>query len=128
MLVGIPLTEEVCAAVDDDQSTLDRLLERLAEVATPVAPTSSDSGRCPVVRPVETTSVGLGSDLRTHLECLVRRTLEQPSAVTAGTWSAGWHGLSGCRRLHRRYERKAEHFLAFADIAVVRICYRRLTA
>lgn len=22
--------------------------------------------------------------------------------------------LAGCRRLHRRYERKAEHFLAFA--------------
>lgn len=34
--------------------------------------------------------------------------------------------LSGCRRLHRRYERKAEHFLAFAGIAATLICYRRL--
>ncbi|WP_425508140.1 transposase [Streptomyces bathyalis] len=34
--------------------------------------------------------------------------------------------LSGCRRLHRRYERKAEHFLAFAGIAAALICYRRL--
>lgn len=25
--------------------------------------------------------------------------------------------LSGCRRLHRRYERKPEHFLAFVGIA-----------
>ncbi|AYL38715.1 hypothetical protein CNQ36_26920 [Streptomyces fungicidicus] len=25
--------------------------------------------------------------------------------------------LAGCRRLHRRYERKAEHFLAFTSIA-----------
>ncbi|MYR59806.1 hypothetical protein GTY54_27440, partial [Streptomyces sp. SID625] len=35
--------------------------------------------------------------------------------------------LSGCRRLHRRYERKAEHFLAFTAIACSLICYRRLT-
>ncbi|PBC93795.1 DDE family transposase [Streptomyces sp. Ag82_O1-15] len=33
--------------------------------------------------------------------------------------------LAGCR-LHRRYERKAEHFLAFAAIAAALICYRRL--
>lgn len=34
--------------------------------------------------------------------------------------------LSGCRRLHCRYERKAEHFLAFTEIACSLICYRRL--
>jgi transposase len=38
----------------------------------------------------------------------------------ATTW------LAGCRRLHRRYERKAEHFLAFAGIVGTLICYRRL--
>lgn len=35
--------------------------------------------------------------------------------------------LAGCRRLHRRYERKADHFLAFTAIACTLICYRRLT-
>ncbi|SCF08037.1 hypothetical protein GA0070564_103105 [Micromonospora mirobrigensis] len=30
------------------------------------------------------------------------------------------------RRLARRYERKAEHFQAFADFAAVLICHRRL--
>jgi transposase len=35
--------------------------------------------------------------------------------------------LAGCRRLHRRYERKAEHFLAFVGIAAALIGYRRLT-
>jgi transposase len=39
--------------------------------------------------------------------------------------SVAW--LAGCRRLHRRYERKAEHFLAFAAIARTLICYRRRT-
>jgi hypothetical protein len=34
--------------------------------------------------------------------------------------------LVGCRRLHRRYERKADHFLTFAGIACTLIRYRRL--
>jgi transposase len=36
--------------------------------------------------------------------------------------------LPDCRRLHRRHERKAEHFLAFAGIAATLICYRRMGA
>ena len=35
--------------------------------------------------------------------------------------------LAGCRRLHRRYERKAEHFLAFTSITGTLICPRRFT-
>ncbi len=34
--------------------------------------------------------------------------------------------LTGCRSLHRRYERMASHFLAFTSIACTLICYRRL--
>jgi transposase len=34
--------------------------------------------------------------------------------------------LAGCRRLHLRYEPKAEHFLAFTSIACTLIRYRRL--
>jgi transposase len=30
--------------------------------------------------------------------------------------------LAGCRHLHRRYERKASHFLAFTSIACILIC------
>lgn len=36
--------------------------------------------------------------------------------------TASW--LAGCRRLHRRYERKPEHFLAFVGISAVLICHR----
>ncbi|WP_443077372.1 hypothetical protein [Streptomyces sp. SP17BM10] len=35
--------------------------------------------------------------------------------------------LNGFRRLHRRYEPKADHFAAFASIAAAVICYRRLS-
>jgi hypothetical protein len=31
------------------------------------------------------------------------------------------------RRLARPYERKADHFLAFATIAALLVCHRRLT-
>ncbi|MBB4935438.1 transposase [Lipingzhangella halophila] len=34
--------------------------------------------------------------------------------------------LAGCRRLRRRYERRADHFLAFTGIACTLICCRRL--
>jgi transposase len=45
-----------------------------------------------------------------------RRTIERTVA---------WIG--GCRRLHRRCKRKAEHFHAFAAISCTLICYHRLT-
>ncbi|MEU1289954.1 IS5 family transposase [Kitasatospora sp. NPDC005856] len=35
--------------------------------------------------------------------------------------------LGGFRRLHRRYERKGDHFAAFTTIAAALICHRRLT-
>ncbi|MFE5885535.1 transposase [Streptomyces hydrogenans] len=35
--------------------------------------------------------------------------------------------LASCRRLHRRYEGNAEHFLAFVGIAAALIGHRRLT-
>ncbi|MFI2457954.1 IS5 family transposase [Streptomyces sp. NPDC019539] len=61
---------------------------------------------------------------------IARRGIESSQRLGRHRWTVertvAW--LSGCRRLHRRYERKAEHFLAFAGIAAVLICYRRLTA
>lgn len=34
--------------------------------------------------------------------------------------------LNGYRRLHRRYERRADHFASFVALAAALICYRRL--
>jgi transposase len=34
--------------------------------------------------------------------------------------------LNAFRRLHRRYERLADHFLGFVGIAAALICYRRI--
>ncbi|WP_198602812.1 IS5 family transposase [Streptomyces noursei] len=59
---------------------------------------------------------------------LARRGVESSQKLGRHRWTAertvAW--LSGCRRLHRRHERKAAHFLAFAGIAALLICSRRL--
>ena len=60
---------------------------------------------------------------------LARRGVEPSQRLGRHRWQVertmAW--LAGCRRLHRRYERKADHFLAFVGIACTLICYRRLT-
>jgi transposase len=60
---------------------------------------------------------------------IARRGIESSQRLGRHRWvverTMSW--LYGCRRLHRRYERKADHFLAFVGIAAALICYRRLT-
>jgi transposase len=60
---------------------------------------------------------------------IARKGIESSTRLGRHRWTVertmSW--LGGCRRLHRRYERKAEHFLAFTAIACSLICYRRLT-
>lgn len=59
---------------------------------------------------------------------IARRGVESSTRLGRHRWTIertmSW--LGGCRRLHRRYERKAEHFLAFTAIACTLICYPRL--
>lgn len=59
---------------------------------------------------------------------IARKGIESSQRLGRYRWVVGrtvsW--LAGCRRLHRRYERKAEHFLAFVGIAAALIAYRRL--
>jgi transposase len=60
---------------------------------------------------------------------LARKGVESPQRPGQHRWvverTVSW--LSGFRRLHRRYEGKPEHFLAFTAIAATLICHRRLT-
>ncbi|MEU7429141.1 IS5 family transposase [Streptomyces sp. NPDC040750] len=59
---------------------------------------------------------------------IARRGVESSARLGRHRWvverTMSW--LSGCRRLHRRYEQKPEHFIGFTAIAVMRICMRRL--
>lgn len=59
---------------------------------------------------------------------IARKGVESSQRLGRHRWTVertmAW--LAGCRRLHRRYERKADRFLAFASIACTLICCRRL--
>ena len=59
---------------------------------------------------------------------IARRGIETSQRLGRHRWvverTMSW--LAGCRRLHRRYERKPEHFLAFTAITTSLINYRRL--
>ena len=60
---------------------------------------------------------------------ITRKGVEPSTRLGRHRWvverTVSW--LAGCRRLHRCYERKPEHFLAFVGIAALRICLHRLT-
>ncbi|WP_432127683.1 IS5 family transposase [Streptomyces sp. bgisy082] len=59
---------------------------------------------------------------------IARKGVESSQRLGRHRWvverTVSW--LAGCRRLHRRYERKAEHFIAFVGIAAALIGHRRL--
>ncbi|MFF3907781.1 IS5 family transposase [Streptomyces sp. NPDC001848] len=63
------------------------------------------------------------------LHCIARKGIESSKRLgrhrRVVERTVSW--LAGCRRLHRRYERTAEHFLAFVGIAAALISHRRLT-
>lgn len=73
-----------------------------------------------------------------HLRGWLRRRQIGPRIARRGIGASGRLGrhrwvveramswLNGRRRLHRRYECKAEHFLPFVGIASALICFRRL--
>ncbi|MGV9600738.1 IS5 family transposase [Streptosporangium sandarakinum] len=60
---------------------------------------------------------------------IARRGVESSERLGRHRWvierTMAW--LVGYRRLHRRYERRADHFLSFVGLAAALICYRRLT-
>ncbi|MFB7669368.1 transposase, partial [Kitasatospora sp. NPDC056138] len=60
---------------------------------------------------------------------IARRGIESSNRLGRHRWvierTVAW--LNGFRRLHRRYEVKADHFAAFASIAAALICYRRIS-
>ena len=58
---------------------------------------------------------------------IARKGIESPHRLGRHRWivEACLSWLLNNRRTVRRYERKAEHFQAFADIGCLLLCYRR---
>jgi DDE family transposase len=82
-----------------------------------------------VVKPTRAGELYFDPDPDSIRHRIARKGIESSQRLGRHRWiverMVSW--LAGCRRLHRRYERKAEHFLAFVGIAAAFISYRRLT-
>ena len=126
---GIPLAVLLTAANVHDSTVLDEALDAVPPVRQP-------RGR-PRRRPKKLHTDKAYDYPRCRRACrrrgivprIARRGIESSERLGRHRWvverTMSW--LNGCRRLHRRYERKAEHFPASVGIAGALICYRRLS-
>lgn len=111
-------------------ATANRALFRGSEAFRRSDPTEDpdDAARasCAVTR--ATTTPTCGDGYASAASPIARKGIESSQRLGQRRWTIertmSW--LAGCRRLHQRYERKTEHFLAFTGIACTLICYRRL--
>ncbi|MGJ6964948.1 IS5 family transposase [Streptosporangium sp. G11] len=126
---GLPISVAISAANTHDSQELQPLVRGIPPIRSPRGPRRR--------RPAKLHG-DKGYDyphLRTFLRSrriaprIARRGIESSQRLGRHRWvverTVSW--LAGCRRLHRRYERRADHFASFVAIAAALICYRRLT-
>jgi transposase len=125
---GLPLTVLISAANTHDSQLLVPLLDSIAPIRT-------RRGR-PRRRPVKLHAdkaydqPALRREVRRRgiVVRIARKGIESSQRLGRHRWivEACLAWLQRNRRLVRRYERKAEHFQAFADLGCALLCYRRL--
>ncbi len=125
---GLPLSVGISAANTHDKLALEPLVRGIAPIRSRRGPHRRRPAKLHGDKGYDY------ADLRRRLRGrgitprIARRGIESSDRLGRHRWvverTVSW--LSGCRRLHRRYERKPEHFLAFAGIAATPICHRRL--
>jgi transposase len=125
---GLPLSVGISAANTHDSQGLQPLVRGIAPIRSRRGPRRRRPGKLHGDKGYDYPH--LRRWLRSHgiLVRIARRGIDSSQRLGRHRWvverTVSW--LAGCRRLHRRYERKAAHFLAFTSIACTLICYRRL--
>ncbi len=126
---GLPLSALVSAANTHDSQLLIPLLDSIAPVRSPKGPPRRRPGKLHADKAYDQPSLRREISRRGIKVRIARRGIESSQRLGRHRWKVeaclAW--LMNNRRLQRRYERKAEHFQAFTDLACALICYRRLT-
>nr|WP_228718761.1 IS5 family transposase [Kitasatospora acidiphila] len=126
---GLPLSIGISGANLHDSQALEPLVRGIAPVRSRRGPRRRRPAKLHADKAYDYTHLRRWLRSRGVTPRIARRGIESSERLGRHRWTVertvAW--LAGCRRLHRRYERKAEHFLAFAGIAATLICYRRLT-
>ncbi|MFE9687905.1 IS5 family transposase [Streptomyces sp. NPDC006285] len=126
---GLPLSIGISAANLHDSQALIPLVRGIAPIRSPQRPRRRRPGKLHADKGYDYRHLRRWLSQRGIQHRIARKGIESSQRLGRHRWvverTVSW--LSGCRRLHRRYERKPEHFLAFTAIAATLICHRRLT-
>jgi len=124
---GLPISIGISAANTHDSQALQPLVTAIPPIRSRRGPRRHRPGKLHADKGYDYPHLRRWLRLRGITPSIARRGIESSERLSRHRWvverSVAW--LSGCRRLHRRYERKPEHFLAFVGIAAALICYRR---
>ncbi|WP_412081005.1 IS5 family transposase [Streptomyces sp. MCL20-2] len=127
---GLPISIGISAANTHDSQALESLVRGIPPIRSRRGPRRRRPAKLHGDKGYDFDRLRAWLRSRNITPRIARRGLESSQRLGRHRWTVertvAW--LSWCCRLHRRYERKADHFLAFAGIAAALICHRRLTA
>jgi transposase len=127
---GLPISVAISGANLHDSKALEPLVQGIPPIRTRRGPRRRRPAKLHGDKGYDYDHLRKWLRARGIVPRIARRGVESSGRLGRHRWvverTMSW--LSGCRRLHRRYERKPEHFLGFTAIAVMLICFRRLDA
>ena len=125
---GLPLSVAISGANLHDSQALIPLVEAVPPIRSRRGPRRRRPGKLHADKAYDHRFIRTYLRRRQITARIARRGIESSQRLGRHRWvierTMAW--LGGFRRLHRRYERKADHFAAFATIAATIICHRRL--
>lgn len=125
---GLPLSLRISGANLHDSQGLQPLVRGIPPIRSPRGPRRRRPGKLHGDKGYDYDHLRRWLRTRGIRHRIARKGIESSQRLGRHRWvverSVSW--LAGCRRFHRCYERKAEHFLAFVGIAALLINYRRL--
>ncbi|MFJ3971217.1 IS5 family transposase [Streptomyces parvus] len=126
---GLPLSLGISGANMHDSQGLKPLVRGIPPIRSPRGPRRRRPGKLHADKGYDYDHLRRWLRERGIRHRIARKGIESSQRLGRPRWvverTVSW--LAGCRRLHRRYERKSDHFLAFVGIAATLICHRRLT-
>ncbi|MFH8739402.1 IS5 family transposase [Streptomyces sp. NPDC017964] len=126
---GLPLSVGISGANLHDSQALEPLVRGIPPIRSRRGPRLRRPAKLHADKAYDNRHLRQWLRLRHITPRIARKGVETSQKLGRHRWTIertmAW--LAGCRRLHRRYERQAIHFLAFTSIACTLICYRRLT-
>ena len=128
---GLPISVGISAANTNDNLPLEPLVRGIPPIRSRRSPRRRRPAKLHADKAYDFDHLRRWLRQRRITPRIARRGIDSSARLGRYRWvierTMAW--LNGCRRLHRRYERNPDHFLAFlafAAIACTLICYRRL--